>query len=228
MGVITTWLWGETKDVTRRAIFYPKRKYLITAFVIFFLSWGFLKTWSLLNHRRVVVVDRFIVERLDQLRTPGLDSFFTQVTLLGTLEFVLLLFGFLSIFLIVKRRKRAAFVSLLSLTAGVCLVLFFKHLFARPRPFGCLGLSLDCFSYPSGHVTLSFYFYGLLGYLLHRFFFPSKTAFFFIMGFSFSLVALVAFSRLYLGVHYLSDLAGGVLLGGILLSGAIILIDLLY
>jgi len=117
-------------------------------------------------------------------------------------------------------------VALLSLLGSGFFILFFKNFFGRPRPFDCLGN--DCFSFPSGHVTLSFYLYGLLNYLIFRFFsFPLRKTL--ILSFFLGvLIILIAFSRIFLFLHYPSDLLAGFLLGGAWLLLAIFLIDILY
>lgn len=86
-----------------------------------------------------------------------------------------------------------------------------KILLHRPRPLGGVVIE-DSFSFPSGHATLSMAFYGYIIYL----FWVSKRSWSQKINILFAgifLISLVGFSRLYLGVHYFSDVAGGWLLG---------------
>ena len=86
-----------------------------------------------------------------------------------------------------------------------------KLLASRPRPLEALIEIPSSFSFPSGHTLTSIVFYGLLFYLvsIHS----SKTTK--IVGFILSLIiiSIVAISRIYLGVHYFTDVVGGFILG---------------
>ncbi|MEO6959135.1 MAG: bifunctional DedA family/phosphatase PAP2 family protein [Burkholderiaceae bacterium] len=92
---------------------------------------------------------------------------------------------------------------------GALLNELLKHAFQRARPtFDDPLLTLVSYSFPSGHTVTSTLFYGVLAALI-----ISKTPIWrwrvlTAMG-AFALVALVAFSRIYLGVHYLSDVLAG-------------------
>jgi undecaprenyl-diphosphatase len=96
----------------------------------------------------------------------------------------------------------------------------FKLIIGRSRPDEALRLiDIDSQSFPSGHATSSFIFYILLMVLLRRYFFlrgrPGIAWFFTVI---LSLLAFsIGISRIYLGVHYPSDVFGGWLLAAILL-----------
>ena len=85
-----------------------------------------------------------------------------------------------------------------------------KHLLARPRPchelqsVRLIGDCLKSFSFPSGHAATSSAMASIISYYFRRAAIPV-----------FLLAALVAFSRIYVGVHYPSDVVGGAVLGGI-------------
>ena len=96
-----------------------------------------------------------------------------------------------------------------------------KELFARPRPYFEHPLVLETsYSFPSGHATMSLIFYGMLAYfcVLALRTWRARTAV--IFGASL-LVLLIGFSRIYLGVHYFSDVVAGFASGGIWLSALI-------
>jgi len=94
-----------------------------------------------------------------------------------------------------------------------------KNLFARPRPCSELQnvrLLVPClgsFSFPSGHASTSFAMASVIGYLFRRGAVPA-----------FLIAVLVAFSRIYVGVHYPSDVLGGAFLG-VVTGGGIIVIN---
>lgn len=224
---IRNWLLFEKEDLIKRIRSYSKLRFilLLSSFFGFGVSlfWLWQKTFLL----RVKTYDQATAEFLFQLKSPFLMNFFDLVSYLGSEFFVVGAFFILALILIIKRRKRAAAASLLSLGGSLFFIYFLKSVFGRLRPNGCLA-SGDCLSFPSGHATLSFYFYGLLLYLIFRFLPVSLKTFMFCSLIIAILVGLIALSRLYLGVHYLSDIFGGFFLGGAWLLLAVFLIDVLY
>lgn len=94
-----------------------------------------------------------------------------------------------------------------------------KHWFQRPRPE--LGLiEAGGFSFPSGHSMGAFALYGLLAYLLRRQFAGQVERSLWFL-FSAAMILCIGFSRIYLGVHYPSDVIGGFLAGSCLVALAI-------
>jgi len=151
------------------------------------------------------MVSEIIVNEFLQLfSAPLLDLFFGIITFLGHPLFWIVIAAWL--FWLGKEKKSFMLMSIIlvsSLFAG-----FFKLLIARPRPEGLLILENQAgtFSMPSGHATLvgalaSFYENKL----------KTKEKYLVII-----LVTLVVISRLYLGVHFVSDVIAGLLLGYIL------------
>jgi undecaprenyl-diphosphatase len=106
-----------------------------------------------------------------------------------------------------------------------------SHIIERPRPDGTMWLIQETgYSFPSGHSNAGFVFYLFLMILLRRFFILNK---------SYSaatlvsvtlplLVAVIGCSRLYLGLHYPTDIIGGWLLGAMLLIVLVTLYDNFY
>jgi undecaprenyl-diphosphatase len=96
-------------------------------------------------------------------------------------------------------------VVLVSVPGGMLLNVVLKHLFRRARPtLEDPLLTLSTYSFPSGHTEAATVFYGLLAcYLVRRVqAWPARAA---IIAGACAMVMLVALSRMYLGVHYLSD-----------------------
>jgi undecaprenyl-diphosphatase len=106
--------------------------------------------------------------------------------------------------------RRVAFRALLIMAGAVVLNNVLKYTFQRPRPSPFFGIAPESFSYPSGHAIYSTTFYLLAATILVKVKRPAHTyAFLSAM----ILVVLVSWSRIYLGVHYPSDVIAGLLAG---------------
>lgn len=155
----------------------------------------------------ILNIDFFILNAIDKLHTPTLDWLMLRLTDLADYGLIWILLGILLLFL-PKDRKTGAKV-LLSLVFSLILCNFiFKNFFCRVRPFtlqGEISLLVEAptdWSFPSGHTSASF---AAAAVLLKE---KKK------MGWVALAVAfLVAFSRLYLYVHYPSDVLGGAIVG---------------
>jgi len=222
-----SWLNQEKKGLKDDFFLYPKRKFLFLILGIYSLFFFIFRLWTAISFKRVDYWDNLIVQKISFLRSTFLDSFFYFSTNFGSNYFIIIAFLILAFFLFRKKRKKAMVAVLLTLIGSYLFIYLFKIIFSRQRPFGCLA-GRDCFSFPSGHATLAFYFYGMLFYLGTRFLKLKRIVGRLLGLFLVFLILLVAFSRIYLGYHYPTDIIGGFFLGGIFLLMAAILIDFLY
>jgi membrane protein DedA with SNARE-associated domain len=178
-------------------------------------------TEDLLNSDPLVQFDQTVATILYERATPTLTAFFLVVTSLGSLELIGLLGLVVTAIFVVQRRWLDLGTWLAALAGGVLLNQLLKNLFARPRPFIEHPLVLETsYSFPSGHATMSLIFYGMLAYFAVRALrsWRAKTAVVFGTAL---LVLLIGFSRMYLGVHYFSDVVAGFASGGVWLSALI-------
>jgi len=114
-----------------------------------------------------------------------------------------------------------------ALVGGEALNQVLKHIIARPRPVFAQPLIPESgYSFPSGHALESVIAYGLLAYfaILVLQSWRAKTG---AVCLATLLVGLIGLSRLYLGVHYFSDIAGGYAAGGVWLSTCIVAMELI-
>jgi len=166
--------------------------------------------------------DTGISEFIYSIRTPTLTTFFKAITLFGN-EIILLAGTLAFILLNWKKHKREAivFAVVLLMTLGINVLL--KELVHRPRPTIDPLFDMHTYSFPSGHAMNSFVFYGLLFRFIYHFTHKSELGF--ILAFcSIIMIFLVGFSRVYLGVHYMSDVVAG-FIGGFWIVITAILIE---
>ena len=140
-------------------------------------------------------------------RTEELDWFFSNITRLGNAGILWILFAAI-LLLIPKTRRCGMIVSLALLLDFVVCNGILKNLIARIRPYDIntavellIEKPLD-YSFPSGHTAASFAVVTVLYCTKSRLRYPA-----------FCIAVLIAFSRMYLYVHYPTDILGGVLVG---------------
>ena len=116
-------------------------------------------------------------------------------------------------FLFLARKPAVAWLMLIAVLGGVALNNLLKFAFARPRPdFVTHAARVFTTSFPSGHATLSAIAYLTMGALLARTE-PSFTISLYFMSLATFLTVLIGVSRIYLGVHYPTDILGGWCIG---------------
>jgi undecaprenyl-diphosphatase len=145
--------------------------------------------------------------------TPARTILFLRWTTLGSTWLVLLVTVIVGILLAFNRRTFWLRRLIWSVPFCMLSVEVFKRLYQRPRPVVPHPLlELATYSFPSGHSAAATVLYGFLAILIcSRTRGPSSHAL--VWFAAVTVIAGVGFSRLYLGVHYLTDVAGGFILG---------------
>ncbi len=116
-------------------------------------------------------------------------------------------------YLFLAGKPAVAWLMLIAVLGGVVLNTFLKFAFARPRPdFVSHAARVFTTSFPSGHATLSAITYLTMGALLARTH-PISTISLYFMSLAIFLTVLIGVSRIYLGVHYPTDILGGWCIG---------------
>jgi membrane-associated phospholipid phosphatase len=163
--------------------------------------------------RKYKSADILIFKKLAAVQTAANNRIMLAVTFFGNHQLLipanLLLITW---FLIFKGKDHYAFVVLLVSLSSLLLMFILKHLFRRKRPLKPLLFEAKGKSFPSGHAMNAVCFYGLLLHMnLHSVAAASwHTAAIII---TVILVLLIGFSRIYLMVHYASDVLAGFIVG---------------
>ena len=121
------------------------------------------------------------------------------------------LIGLTIIFLLIMKNKKMSFSILLNLVIVTFLNIFLKNIIQRPRPDDFRLINETGYSFPSGHSMISMAYYGYLIYLIFKFV-KNKKLKVFLITFLCILILTIGLSRIYLGVHYTSDVIAGFVL----------------
>jgi len=152
--------------------------------------------------------DQNVSQAILSLVTPFVTRLMKIVTFFGSTSFLFPAYLVLIIYYLLKKKRWLAIdITMIGLSSTGVLFLF-KEIFKRHRPLDPLISHVTGFSFPSGHSFSSFTFFGLLIYIIWntklRKFWKILIAFFL-----FLFAAIIAFSRVYLRVHYPSDVVAG-------------------
>ena len=161
--------------------------------------------WNVSAREPIVEIDEMVSRWLAHRRSPGAVSFFLVVTQVHSLA-AIAAWSVLFAAVLARLREWYWMLSLaLAVAGGMALNWMLKLAYERARPrLDDPLLTLTTFSFPSGHTAAATVFYGVLAaFLVSRVRAPRLRVA--IVAVAVGMVALVAFSRVYLGAHYLSD-----------------------
>lgn len=161
----------------------------------------------------VTPIDQMLLEEVITYRSPALTTYFRTITSLGNTGFVFLVLLLSTIFLYKKGKHRESKIIIASSVLGIGAAFLVKDFVMRPRPYAGFSLvSEGSYSFPSAHATIAITLYFLLFWnaslLVQR-----KALRIVLRVLSVVIPLSIVLSRVYLGVHFPSDLIGGALLG---------------
>ncbi|HWN88760.1 MAG TPA: phosphatase PAP2 family protein [Chitinophagaceae bacterium] len=158
-------------------------------------------------------IDMLIFDKIRPRVNTVNNKFMLFITFLGKHQFLIpanliLIFYFL----LVKRQTWFSIRVITIAISSLVLMLLLKQLFQRKRPLSPLLKAAKGLSFPSGHAIMAVTFYGLFIYILQHTITTEWLKWFLII-LVFVLIVLIGFSRIYLRVHYASDVAAGFIIG---------------
>ncbi len=180
---------------------------LVVGWLLLFASlFAFLKLGSEIREQEGFVWDVPIIQFVHQFASPPLTTAFIAITQLGNMGAIAVVIG-MSLWWW-RHHRRAALALIISAIGSILLNVLLKSAFSRPRPTIFLPLTAEkSFSFPSGHTMLAVSVYGFLLYYWLKEGARGKAI---VAGI---VIGAVGLSRVYLGVHYPSDIVGAMAVG---------------
>ncbi|TVZ28406.1 undecaprenyl-diphosphatase [Gillisia sp. Hel_I_86] len=187
----------------------------------------FIELTNTLNSNLVSKYDAAITKYVTSFRNPQLNNIMQFVTDLGDLYAYIIITTICSLFFLFKFKNwryvaQLVFVIVISGLSNLAL----KEAINRARPTAEHLVSVETLSYPSGHAMSATAFYGFLIYLCY--FLKINKWLKISLMFLFSLMIVgIGISRIYLGVHFPSDIAGGIIAGTIWLMFCVLIFNII-
>lgn len=160
---------------------------------------------------RVITTEELIIDTMaynlfvEKLRSPNLNKVMLLVATLSNTPVTVI---FIIVLLILIKDKKIA----LTIPANLLLITIInqilKLIIQRPRPIGYRLIEIGEYSFPSGHAMTSMALYGFLIYLSYKLIKNKNLKIFFITA-CILIIIIIGISRIYLGVHYCSDVLAG-------------------
>ena len=162
------------------------------------------------NSESMLTLDANLAKYAFDVRVDWLAIFFFYFTKLASFPYVISL-ALIAIAIAVYLKKYIYIISILITLIGTgATIIIGKNYFERIRPVDYSYYQEYSYSFPSGHSMAAVAFYGMIFYLIIRNNL-SHRLFWFVAGIVF--ILLIGFSRIYLGVHFLTDVLAGYVLG---------------
>jgi undecaprenyl-diphosphatase len=158
-------------------------------------------------------VDEHVVRWFAQQRRPWLDEVMLEITTLGNSLVLAMLVAIVSMFLWLTHHRWSVYLLVVGLLGGQVVNNILKLAFGRERPGVVEWVdTVSSKSFPSGHAMSAIIAYGSVAYLVGRLS-PTAALRRTTWGVAVLIIAAIGVSRMYLGVHYPSDVAAGFVAG---------------
>jgi undecaprenyl-diphosphatase len=153
-------------------------------------------------------VDEAVLLWMYDRANPWLDSWASKLTALGSTVVVVMVVLVATLFLWISRHRWSVALLWTAMLGSAVLSKSLKSMFDRPRPELWERMHAGDASFPSGHAMSAVVIYGTLAYLVARLE-KDRTVRRLTLGVAGMVIVLIGLTRLYLGVHYPSDVLAG-------------------
>ncbi|MEI2824745.1 MAG: phosphatase PAP2 family protein [Chitinophagaceae bacterium] len=172
-------------------------------------------------------IDDWVLASVNQTANNTITQFMRFITFYGNHSFLVPANLLMIVVLLYYKQKKWATANTIAALAGVGLMSMLKKILARPRPSHPLVEGISNFSFPSGHAMMSLLFYGMLILLCLQFLNNKayKTVAIFLLV---TIILLIGFSRLWLRVHFITDVLAGYAIGLCWLSISMLLSEKIW
>ena len=184
------------------------RTYLIYLIVLVAI---FIFVYLLTTVQEVVAFESYQLKLIAELRTSNLTDVFIFITGFGDEYLVFSVFLVIAVFVLRRDFFHGLYI-FITVALGYFVTLLLKNIFSRPRPDITALFFVPQYSFPSGHVMNSMIFYGICIALVYHLSVRRSLKYVFSL-ILLALILLVGASRVYLGVHYPTDVLGGYISG---------------
>lgn len=198
------------------------------ALVIFVLGTNlFVELTEKVQGETIDAFDNKVTDYVTSFRTPELNHFFQFVTDLGDVYAYLIATTAAALFFFFKLKNKRFILQLLGVLILSALAnMALKRAFDRARPTIEHLVVVKTLSYPSGHAMSAMAFYGFLIYLVFKIKMNKWLRVFLVVLFA-ALIFFIGLSRVYLGVHFPSDVLGGFIAGLIWVAFCVVLFNII-
>ncbi len=155
--------------------------------------------------------------------SPQITRFMVDITNFGGVYLVVITAGIMALYLFYKRYWWELFTLFLVAGVGETLLIVLKLFFHRPRPVPQM-VAAHGYAFPSGHAFAVMIVYGFLIYITWKLI-KGEVSRFIVFSLSVLLIILVGISRIYLNVHWLTDVLGGYVAGFAWLVFGVIMVN---
>ena len=214
----------STKEVKKKARGITLRLIIVAIVFLITLSIFWIITDEIVL-KKESSFDTLVFKKLNILTTEGFTDIMLFFTFCGSSTFLLPCYILLVLYHLLLRKNSALSLNIIAIgLSSTGLLFLLKDIFKRERPIDPMLQNVTGFSFPSGHSFSAFTFFGLVAYIIWKT--DIKHIWKWILSVLFILFAMgVALSRVYLHVHYASDVIAGFCLSMVWLIISLWLLD---
>lgn len=195
----------KNEKIKRKKVLNKKLLFAAISFILFIILTILVLTKVTNN------LDSSVESYIISIRSNSITNFMTIITNIGS-SYALISLTILVILIAIIKQKKLPLNTMINLISVFIISQIFKFIIHRPRPTGIFLTHASGYSYPSGHTMVSFAFFAFIACSLSEKI-KNKALKLLINILTIITIILIGFSRIYLGVHYLTDVIAAYLLG---------------